>query len=241
MVMLLLVIDTETTGVERAADHLIEWAAALYSVEERAILWAHSAIVPSTDTNPPDAALVNHITDAMLVVPWTERESLLPLVGVAGETGVPLTAIAAHNAEFDRAFVERAMFPFHRHGKPIPWIDTRSDITYPRARGSQHLSHICADHGIPAVQAHRALSDVLMLCELLGKVDDLEAQIAQALLPRALFESLQPFEENHLAKAHGFGYSVPPGYKKKMWWRKLPADTECEPTAERPFELRRIG
>lgn len=237
---LLLILDTETSGLEET-DALLEWAAALYHVGERSILWSHSAIVPSVDTNPiPEINGISNLLLAAARTHWSCRESLLPLVTIAGESGVELTAILAHNAEFDRRFLESAMFPLHRAGVPIPWLDTQSDIVYPHARGSQHLSHLCADHGLVAVQQHRALSDVMMLCALLSLVDDLEEQVATALLPSALFEALVSFDDRELAKNAGFGWSMPPGERKKMWWRKLPEETSTERCEGRPFEMRRI-
>lgn len=227
--MRLLVVDTETTGLDPETDHLIEFAAAFYAVEERVALWSASAIVPTTNHNSiPE---INGITDGMLDVPWSCGDALNALTDIIPHVGV--TAICAHKAEFDRSFLD----PFDVLPAGTPWVCTREDIAYPKAHGSFALAHLAVDHGLTfGAQRHRALADVLLLCDLLACVDDLEEQVKEALKPRALFQSLQPFAQNQIAKDCGFRWNE----ETKRWLRKMPRDTALEPTADRPFHIRKI-
>lgn len=226
--MNLLTLDIETTGLDPKTDAIIEIGCALYSVEDRAVLWSFSTVVPIVKHNPiPE---INGITDGMLShAAWALP---LPLDALRGSTEI--AAVVAHNAEFDRSFATRFR-ALDKSLKGLPWICSQSDLTFPKARGSQHLAHLAADHGLAlGAQRHRALADVLLICDLLSCVTDLAEQVTEALKPRVLFQSLQSFEQNAEAKKCGFRWEK----ETKRWLRRLPKDTPLEPTRDRPFKVR---
>lgn len=213
--MYLLVTDTETTGLDLQKDRIIELAAALYSVERRSMLWQFGKILGTTKENPCES--VNKISKEDLEASDT---SLAPLHALVSGSPV-ITAIVAHNAVFDRGFVEAS--PYSDIFARFPWVCSKEDIEYTLGRGSLRLAHLATDHGLPGHrQAHRALSDVLLLCDLLGKVDDLAEQIQAALKPKGLFQSHQAFARNEVAKAAGFRWDG----AKKGWFRRMPLDTD---------------
>jgi DNA polymerase III epsilon subunit-like protein len=234
--MKLLIVDVETTGLE-PEDQVIELAAALYHVQARGVLWASSAVLPTTRSNT--AAHINHITETLAAEP-TGAAILMDEIGALSIAG-DVVAFAAHHAAFDQPRV-RALYPDEHRLHAMPWICTELDLVYPRASPSRRLAHLAVDHGVPIGPLHRALHDVLLVAELLGCVEDLEGQVAVALKPRAVFEALVPFDRKDEAKVRGFGWSEPPtGHTRKMWWRVLPADTPLEATEERPFDVHRLG
>lgn len=255
--MNLMIIDVETGGLEADAHPMVELGAALFNVEHRALLWAYSTLLH--DDRPNEAVHINGITDeARLEMARVHgaltsggSDPLSPLWSLV--VGTPITAFAAHVAGFDRAFLERhngsdqgsdsPVAVKGRDGKPIPWICTEQDITWPKLkerRPCRHLAHLCLDHGIPVGTQHRALADVLMIVELFRQVDDLEEQVAQALKPRAVFQGQQRFEDNELAKQAGFRWdgSGDECGRAKTWWKVLPFDTPQAPTDERPFPIK---
>jgi DNA polymerase-3 subunit epsilon len=73
--------------------------------------------------------------------------------------------VVAHNASFDREFVERLMPSFRRQ----TWLCSLYGIDW-RAKGftDRSLGQLAKAHGIEISQAHRALADVETLMALLS-------------------------------------------------------------------------
>ena len=71
---------------------------------------------------------------------------------------------------------------------------------------------MCADLGIPIAGAHRALNDVLMLCEILKRNQDLELHLSPDA-KRYLVQARVSFEQKDLAKVAGFQWNS----DKKIW------------------------
>lgn len=232
--MKLLILDTETTGLDKGKDQIIEIAAACYETSESAILWSFSSLAAYVKHNP--CAPINGISDRMLELAMPPQEALRLLNAMI--EAEEFVAIVAHNADFDRGFTEAfpLSYPSLQNRK---WICSQNDLVFPLTRGSQHLAHLAADHGLAfGGQRHRALADVLLLCDLLRclEPDDLESQVTEALKPRVLFQSLQPFDQNAEAKKRGFRWNP----ETRQWLRRLPADTPTDPTESRPFAVRRV-
>lgn len=167
--MYLLVVDTETTGVPEDEHDtvMIEFACALYNTERKTTLWQLGSVVYKLGDNPCED--INGITKEDLA-DGTDISDVDRVFGILFEQGPRPAAIVAHNAEFDKHYVTKS-------GEldlgDVPWVDSY-EIEYPNQRGSKRLAHLAADHGIFGQQTHRALDDVLMLCNLLSKVNNLE-------------------------------------------------------------------
>lgn len=209
-----LIVDAETTGVDRESDHVIEIGYVLWSVQHRTILEAYSGLLWA-EKNPAQA--VNGIpADAL---PQDAPDGPWRMLGKAASRA---DAIVAHQADFDRAFLERGMSEFDTGAAKI-WICTREDVTWPRAGAGQSLTAIALAHGCAVVAAHRAVNDCLLLARLFESVPDiaarLEAGYAHAQLPKVRLVSLAPFEQKDEVKAHGFKWD--PG--RREWWRVMAA------------------
>lgn len=230
-----LVIDTETTGLDPKDSDIIEVGAALFDTTSRQVLWAYGSLVFTETKNA--AEFVNGIEQ-----PLIEAARDLPdarnVVASLVES-VKIDILMAHNADFDRKFIEQKWGVMVKPGTKdrIPWVCTQKDIVYPNAKNSQNLSHLAVDHGIPIGILHRALNDVLLTIELLKKAPDLEHQIQIALGPRKIFEALVPYQQRNEAKSRGFNWNA----GDKRWEKKMPADTPLEPTPERPFRIKIVG
>ena len=241
--MNLLVLDTETTGLlDDENAEVIEAAVALFNVETRSVLAAFGGLVPFVVDVPEAAAVVHGVTTDRLRAAADsvedEARNLWNPLAVSRtffENYKPI-AVLAHNAEFDRGMVAR----HDAWWDTVPWVCSQRDIEYPRAGNySRKLQHLAVDYGLVAIQTHRALDDVLMLCNLLAEVEDLESQVHRALKPRALFVSLAPFSQKDVVKEHGFRWNAEEA-PNKTWSKVLPADTPTDKTTDRPFRLRKI-
>lgn len=78
---------------------------------------------------------------------------------------------------------------------------------------------------------HRALDDCRLVADLLGKVPDLEYQLARAARPKVLVKAVAPFSENDMVKAAGFKWNRP-DLIPRAWAKRMPReDAEALPFA----------
>ena len=212
--MLISILDLETTGLNPDTDEVIEVGAILYSVEHRAVLQQVSTLLPVASNGAED---VNGIGAALTeLVPSCAKDMAYELVG---EMMSESAYLVAFNSDDDRQW-----FPGWDN-----WSDAAA-IRYPRPSGSRSLVNLCLAHGIPVVSAHRALDDCRLLAQLLGKVPDLEGELARAARPRVLMRAIVGYEGKDAAKAAGFVWDrlVP-----SAWAKMMPR----EDIGELPFEV----
>ena len=146
----LVVLDTETTGLSPKKDELTEIAAA--RITNGIIVERFNTFVNPLRPIPAEIQVLTGITDLDVSNAPTASEAVGALEEFVG--GCP---IIAHNAQFDRGFVERA-----RAGEAVSdvWIDSLalSRIALPRLR-SHGLANMAEAFGCTAVE-HRAMADV---------------------------------------------------------------------------------
>ena len=149
------VVDLETTGYDAERDRTIEIAAAIMRGPE--VVDTFSALVDPLMPVPTEITKLTGITDDMLVGQPAAESAVRRLVEFVGARD-----IVAHNAAFDRAFVERVA---GRHALPGAWLDSLQVVRVglPRLR-SHRLGDLVDAFGV-AVDgpSHRALPDVLGL------------------------------------------------------------------------------
>ena len=150
----LVVLDTETTGLSFRDCELIEIAVARISGRE--VVDRFQTFVHPTGPIPREISALTHITDLDVTDAPPAREAVAGLADFV--SGSP---ILAHNATFDRTFVERV--PGGRDVTDL-WIDTLSlsRIALPRL-SSHRLSDMAQAFGCDSV-THRATDDVDALC-----------------------------------------------------------------------------
>ena len=145
-----IILDTETTGLSLRDCELIEIAAARLvgkEVEER-----FSTFVDPGHPIPPDIRALTHIRDIDVAGAPSPEEAVALLADFVG--GMP---VIAHNASFDRGFVEKA--PGGREVSDL-WVDSLalSRIALPML-SSHRLSDMARAFGRDTV-THRAMDDV---------------------------------------------------------------------------------
>ena len=170
-----IILDTETTGLSVQENELIEISAARLSrgkIAER-----FDTFVKPSGLIPPEITQLTHITNADVAHAPTAREAVAKLAEFV--QGCP---VVAHNATFDRTFIEAV-----RGGVNVSdiWIDSLalSRIALPRL-SSHKLSSIAELFGCSSV-SHRAGDDVDALAGvwhiLLTALSDLPAGLAARL------------------------------------------------------------
>lgn len=151
-----IVLDTETTGLDDRYCSLIEIAAVRLEGAEVAEEF-HTFVNPGCSI-PPEIVELTGITDADVAGAPSPRRAVASFAEFAGSHD-----LVAHNAPFDHGFIMRQATPGDFRGT---WVDTvpLAQILLPRLSGHR-LAELSQAFGLHA-SSHRALDDVLALAGL---------------------------------------------------------------------------
>lgn len=206
----LLILDTETTGLDPASDQCLELGAVLFHVAGRAVLGQLSFLIPA-GSNP--ARPVNGIDPAVTQLPQPWRQSLELFAAMVESAD----AVLAHNAAFDRQWFGIDPLPEIQR----PWICSMEDIRWPadrHLRSHPSVRDLALAYGVPVWAAHRALTDCIYLAQVFERCSDLEELLVAAMEPRHLFRAQLSYSERHQAKQAGFRWNDPVA---GAWTRRL--------------------
>jgi len=234
------ILDTETTGLEHGTDKVIELGLVVfeYGRETGAIgrvLSSYNGLEDPGMAVPPASTAVHGITDEMVAGKRFDE-------GAIQQAMDRVAIVIAHNAGFDRRFVEErfpafASLPWGCSFREIPWDET--------GIGSAKLEYLAYQYGF-FYDGHRAEMDCRALLEILrrplgsvwrheesgsnltGNTVRESAGIAaptalKALLDRAREPSYRvwatgsPFETKDILKARQYRWDA----DERCWWREL--------------------
>lgn len=147
------VLDTETTGLNPSSCSLLEIAAIRMRGSETVDTF--QTFVNPGRAIPPEITELTGITQADIVGAPTPREAIAAFAKFAGDCN-----LVAHNASFDQQFIMRQASPGDLLGQ---WIDTLSlsQIVLPRLK-SHRLLDLAAAFGL-STPTHRAMDDTVAL------------------------------------------------------------------------------
>jgi DNA polymerase-3 subunit epsilon len=155
------VLDTETTGMDSATDKVIELALVKfeYSRESGAIGRVFDTYDGLEDPGmpiPPESTAIHHITDDMVRDQRLDEAAIGRVLEGAG-------LIIAHNAGFDRPFVEARLPAF----RAVPWACSLKEVPWDSlGLGSAKLDYLAYRYGF-FFEGHRAEIDCRALLEVL--------------------------------------------------------------------------
>lgn len=206
----LLILDTETTGLDPQRDRCIEVGAVLFDVPRRSVLAQVSFLLPC-EHNPAQA--VNGIDPVLTQQPQPWQQGLEWFEALLAAADV----VVAHNAAFDRQWFGIAPLPaIHQ-----PWLCSMEDIRWPadrHLRSNPSVRDLALAYGVPVWAAHRALTDCIYLAQVFERCSDLEQLLQQGLEPRRLYRARLSYEERHKAREAGFRWNEP---VSGAWSRRL--------------------
>lgn len=210
------VLDTETTGLSFSECQLTEIAAA--RLRGREIVDTFRTFVNPGQPIPKNIVELTHISDLDVADAPTPREAVAQLAEFVG--GAP---VLAHNATFDRTFIERVP---GGHEVSDLWVDTLalSRIALPRL-STHKLQDMAEAFGCASV-SHRALDDVealagmwrIILCALtdlprglLGHLAEMHPEVEWPYRPILSFLAMEDPEADFslVAARHRLVSSVP--------------------------------
>ena len=221
----LLIVDTETTGLDPSNDKCIEVGAVLFHVDSRSVLSQISFLIPVKSNS---AEAINKISPetTCLSQPW--EEALRYFLALVDNSD----ALLAHNAAFDRQWF--GIPPLPEISKP--WICSMEDICWPtelNLKGRPSVRDLAIAYEVPVWSAHRALTDCIYLVEVLRRCKDLETLLVKGLEPRLLMRAEVSYDERHLAKKAGFRWNDP---IQGAWTRRL-SEREIEELTFKVIEV----
>jgi DNA polymerase III subunit epsilon len=222
----LLIVDTETTGLNKQLHSVIEVAAIVYSVEHKTILQQISTLLP---VKYNEQEHVNKISVA------SSNSVYLSIVNTIFDMANYVEYIVAHNAEFDKQWFDDEHLPLlNNFNGDIPWICTCHEFEFPnQTRQGQSLVELALLHDVPVVSAHRALTDCQLIASIFDKIDDLEDRIELAAEPRFDCVAHVSYNDRQLAKDNGFRWDG----ESKTWNRKL-SERQIK---ELPFSVSKVN
>jgi DNA polymerase-3 subunit epsilon len=215
------VLDTETTGLSSQDDQVIELGMIAFEFDPvlgtvHSVREVFDELEDPERPIPPETTQVHHITDAMVQGKRINDTTVEKIVAEA-------SVIIAHNASFDRPFVEKRWPVF----KDKQWVCSIKDIDWKsEGVGSAKLEYLLQTQGI-FYEAHRAETDCWALLELLNAVLPQSQQPALLRLLESLnqpqvrlYATGSPFDSKDLLKARGYRWSP----EIKCWHRQLGGD-----------------
>jgi len=209
----ILILDTETTGLDENKDEVIEIGCILFDVSFKCVLSQVSFLLP---VNTNEAEYVNRISAEVTKIsqPWEDGLNFfLKLVEYSD-------FIVAHNVEFDKKWFGKGILP--KINKK--WICSLDDIdwTFQKSLKTRpSVTDLALSFSIPVWNLHRALADCFYLSEVFKKCENLEELLLKAAEPRFLYKALVSYEDRSLAKNAGFKWNSP---IQGAWSRKLTTD-----------------
>jgi DNA polymerase III subunit epsilon len=220
-------VDVETTGLEPRSDAIIQFCGVPFEFEAASgrIHALRPAITAYEDPGrpiPPFVVEKTGITDAMVAGQRLDEATILAALQEA-------VLVVAHNAAFDRAFLERRLPAFaDRHWAcsqvDVPWASYGLDST--------KLEFLLYKHARTFYEAHRADEDVYAGLHLLATPFPNGELPMQRLLESArrpvfrITATGAPFEQKDALKGRGYRWDA----SLRAWWREVaePAREEEE-------------
>lgn len=222
-----LFLDTETTGLDTRSDSIIELAMVAFEYDlEGNVYRLLRTFSGLEDPGAPLAAeikAITGITDEELAGRSIDEAEVDRVIGDA-------RLVIAHNAAFDRPFVERRLPRF----ADIPWACSATDIAWRELGfGSASMEFLAYRHGF-FFDAHRALTDCRAGVQLLASRGNGSGRTAMALLREgALKNSVRiwaegsPFSSKDALKARRYRWNP----AARVWWTEV-AEEEHEAELE---------
>lgn len=204
-----IILDTETTGLDFAGDEIVELAMLAVSFDETGI---HDVVDAFTGLQQPSRPLsaeivrLTGLTDDMLAGKSIDADAVSAFASKAN-------LVVAHNASFDRGFVEAA-FPIFR---TMRWACSATEIPW-RSYGAEgaKLVHLLQACGL-FHDGHRALTDCHALLEVLAFTPPGSARMPFTDLLRASYRTTAevravgaPFATKELLKRRGYRWKDGP-------------------------------
>jgi DNA polymerase-3 subunit epsilon len=224
-----LCLDTETTGLNQAEDRIIELGIVAFEYEPTTgeiarITGRYNGFEDPGHPLDKEIIEITGISDEMIKGLQLDDSTINQLAEQA-------SLVIAHNAAFDRPFVEKRLPRF----KTIPWACTVTQIDWQAERlQARSLEYLLFKFGW-CINAHRALDDAEGVLGLLLEHLPISGNpVFRVLLENSadsitkLYAVNSPFDRKDLLKQRGYRWSDGSNGTPKSWWISIPESREQE-------------
>ena len=213
-------LDLETTGLNKDTCKIIEFAGKVTAIDKSngallGIVDEYESFNDPEESIEPEITRITGITDDIVAGHSIDWESVSRVLNQAD-------IIVAHNASFDRSFMDRYL-PL---SQDKVWVCSVSDINWPeRGFGARGQEILCIWHGF-YYESHRAMSDVDALIHLVTheaeESDNAALElIANAKKPTYKIAALNsPFQTKDILKSRRYRWDP----QNRYWWKNLVLD-----------------
>jgi len=227
-----LFVDTETTGLDPAKDEIIELAMAPFTYgldgEIYVVGEPFQQLRQPSNPIPAEITALTGIDDAMVEGRTIDPEAVAAFAA-------PAALVVAHNAAFDRKFLERFSSVFTTK----PWACSMSEVDWAREGfESTKLAYLASGAGF-FYDRHRATHDCLAALELLARRHPASGRTGlHQLLERArtpswrIWAQHSPYDLKDRLKARGYRWNGESGPAPRAWYIDVP---EAAREAEEAF------
>lgn len=216
------VVDTETTGLSAAQEEIIEIGAVAFRYADDGsigdVCATFGALQEPSKPIPADITRITGITDEMVKGQTIPREKLNALITEAD-------IIIAHNAGFDRPFLERFSIAF----ADKPWACSVKEIDW-TARGFEgtKLGYLIGQSGY-FHNGHRAEDDCQALLAVLKEQSGETTPFAELLKASQksrlrIYAENSPFDMKDKLKERRYRWSDGSDGRPKSWWTEIGED-----------------
>ena len=212
------ILDTETTGLDPAKDRIIELGIVLVEISPETgyafrVLHTFNQLEDPGMPIPPESTSIHHITDDMVAAKVIDDDAVEQLMS-------DVSLVIAHNANFDRPFVEQRFPIFCDKAwacsfQQVPWSE--------EGFGSAKLEYLAYRSGFHYA-GHRAAMDCHALLEVLQQPLPSSGRLAmQSLLQNSGEEDVRisalgsPFESKDVLRERGYRWNI----EKRFWTRSV--------------------
>ena len=220
-----LVLDTETTGLDQTKDKIIELAMLQVDVDMATGLPVGDVVVYDELEDPgmpvsPEIEAITGISSAMVQGKHLDEAKIAAMLAGAD-------LVIAHNAGFDRPFCEARIPAFAN----LPWGCSFADIDWKQeGHNSAKLSYLALDKGW-FFEAHRAEADCHALLAVLAQAlpstgrSGLDKIMAASRLPIYRVQATNaPFEAKDLLKARAYRWNA----EQKVWHTRIADEAQLK-------------
>ncbi|RAK53005.1 3'-5' exonuclease [Phenylobacterium deserti] len=216
-----LFVDVETTGLDPARCEILELAMAPFTYGLDGTIYSvgapfHGLREPSAPI-PPEVTALTGLTDEMVAGRRIDPAEVAAFAA-------PAALVVAHNAGFDRRFLERFCETFTTK----PWACSMSQVDW-AAEGFEgtKLAYLAGGAGF-FYEKHRATHDCLAAIALLGRPLPRSGAPALARLLEAarapvyrIWAEGAPFDLKDQLKARGYRWNGESNGLPRAWWRDV--------------------
>ena len=226
-------VDFETTGLIETEEVVTEIGAVLWDWEAQkpVLLMSELLKLPEGKKITPEVVQLTGITNEL-----TAEFGIEPTEGFKrlNKMGEKADYVMAHNAQFDKKFYNASMKRIEMSAdldKKI-WLDTVSDVDYPKDMSTRKLTHLASEHGFLNPFAHRAVFDVLTMLSVVKNysIDDI---VKYACEEKYELRAAVSFDDKQKAKDKGFHWAP----ADKLWLKTVGESKIKEEVASCDFQV----